>query len=318
MKQLATPDLSHRRARTLDVHIGRKVSAKSVHAELEKILTGKAFVQSERLKRFLRLAVEEGLQGRGRQFKEYLIGVEVFDRHHSYDPRTDPIVRVEAHRLRSKLDEYYRTEGLEDQVVIDLPKGTYAPVFRKREPEASGPELNLSKLTSPGNCTTIAVLPFADLSRENDQEHFCCAIAEALIAALTQLDGLRVVSRTPSFRFKSLSHDIQWSDRKLDVFMVLKGSVQKAGKKVRVTAQLIEVANGYYLWSESYDRQVNDVLAIQDEISRGIVNTLRLKLAGQQEVGLFKRPTENLGDGPTPNVGFVQQGSRDWKSEVCG
>jgi len=307
MKQLATPDLCHCRARAFDVHIGPKVSAKSVHTELEKILTGKAFAQSERLKRFLRLAVEEGLQGHGRQLKEYLIGVEVFDRHDSYDPRTDPIVRVEAHRLRSKLEEYYRTEGLEDQVVINLPKGTYAPVFRKREPDRGfqgGAES--VKASIPDDCTTIAVLPFADLSRETDQEHFCCAIAEALIAALTQLDGLRVVSRTSAFRFKSHTHDIRRSDRKLDVVMVLKGSVQIQGKKVRVTAQLIEVANGYYLWSESYDRKVNDVLAIQDEISRAIVNKLRLNLAGQQEAGLVKRSTENLGGGPTPNVGFVQ------------
>src|SRR5712692_9721443 len=157
MRQLATSDLPHHRGRTFDVHMGRNVSVESVHAELEKILGGEAFAQSERLKRFLRLAVEEVLQGRGRQLKEYLIGVEVFDRHHAYDPRIDPIVRVEAHRLRSKLEEYYRTEGREDHVLIDLPKGTYVPVFRKREPEAPAVEPIPSQVRSD-RCKTIAVL----------------------------------------------------------------------------------------------------------------------------------------------------------------
>ena len=114
------------------------ISAGSVQAQLEKILASEVLVHSERLRRFLRFTVQEVLQGRAQQLKESLLGNEVYDRKHFYDPRADPIVRVEAHRLRSKIKEYYETEGRKDSVLIQLPKGSYVPVFRKRESE--GPE----------------------------------------------------------------------------------------------------------------------------------------------------------------------------------
>lgn len=109
------------------------VPPEAVHAELERVLASPTFAQSERLSRFLRFAVEETLHGRGEQLKEYFLGLEVFDREESYDPRTDPIVRVEAGRLRSKLAKYYEAEGRGDPLVIALPKGSYMPVFERRQ-----------------------------------------------------------------------------------------------------------------------------------------------------------------------------------------
>ncbi len=110
------------------------VAPEAVRAQLERILASPTFAQSERLSRFLRFAVEETLRGRGEQLKEYFLGVEVFDREEAYDPRTDPIVRVEAGRLRTKLARYYETEGCTAPVVIDFPKGSYVPVFQRRRP----------------------------------------------------------------------------------------------------------------------------------------------------------------------------------------
>ncbi|HEY3130628.1 MAG TPA: hypothetical protein VGL91_14315 [Acidobacteriota bacterium] len=104
-----------------------------VRAQLQKILASPAFARSERLSRFLRFAVEKALQGEGAQLKEYLLGLEVFDRGPSYDPRIDPIVRVEAARLRSRVKEYYQSEGQADPILIDFGKGSYAPIFHKRE-----------------------------------------------------------------------------------------------------------------------------------------------------------------------------------------
>lgn len=286
MRPLATSDSSHHGDRSLSVHIGRNVSVESIQTELERILGGEAFAQSDRLKRFLRFAVEEVLQGRAQQLKEYLIGVEVFDRDHAYDPRTDPIVRVEARRLRFRLEEYYRTEGRADPVLIDLPKGKYVPVFRKRESGAFEPKSNQVYPRSPDEFITIAVLPFADLSRENDQEYFCRGIADDLITALTQLDGLRVVSRTSAFQFRSKAHDVRTIGQMLNAGMVLEGSVQKVGKRIRVTAQLTNVADGCHLWSERYDREMKDVFAIQDQISRAIVKRLSSK---PTEVALASR-----------------------------
>jgi hypothetical protein len=109
------------------------VSTDAIQAQLEKILASADFARSERLSRFLRFAVEQTLQGQGGQLKEHTIGIEVFDKSLFYDPRTDPIVRVEATRLRSKLKEYYATEGRGDPIVIDLHKGSYMPTFQKQE-----------------------------------------------------------------------------------------------------------------------------------------------------------------------------------------
>ncbi len=112
------------------------VSVEAVRRQLEKILSSEEFAHSERLSRFLRFTVEQAILGHADQLKEYRLGLEVFDREPSYDPRTDPIVRVEAGRFRSKLQQYYQSRGRRDAVLIDFPKGSYVPVFRKHD-EAS-------------------------------------------------------------------------------------------------------------------------------------------------------------------------------------
>ncbi len=141
---------------------------------------------------------------------------------------------------------------------------------------------------------TIAVLPFVDISPQKDQEYFCDGMAEELIDALTKLAGLRVVSRTSAFQFKGQAYDIRKIGEKLNVSHVLEGSVRKAGNKLRITAQLINIENGYHLWSEKYDRELEDVFAIQDDIARTIVNTLKIKLVGEPKAPLIKRYTDNL------------------------
>src|SRR4030095_16197957 len=113
-------------------------SADAIRVQLEKILASSGFAHAERKSRFLRFTVESVLAGRGDQIKEYLLGVEVFDREASYNPQIDPIVRVEAGRVRSKLKEYYEKEGRQDPVVIEFPKGSYVPVFKMREAASRG------------------------------------------------------------------------------------------------------------------------------------------------------------------------------------
>src|SRR5215813_6428419 len=107
-----------------------KESDAKAAAQLNRILGSKAFRQADRLKRFLTYIVEETIAGRGERLKEFAVGMEVFGKDDSFDPRNDPIVRVQARRLRAQLARYYREEGQDDEVVIELPKGGYAPVFR--------------------------------------------------------------------------------------------------------------------------------------------------------------------------------------------
>jgi TolB-like protein/Flp pilus assembly protein TadD len=132
------------------------------------------------------------------------------------------------------------------------------------------------------------------MSNDPDNEFFSDGIAEEIINALTQVKALRVASRTSSFAFKGKSEDIGEVGRKLKVHTVLEGSVRKAGNRLRVTAQLINVADGYHLWSERYDRQLEDVFEIQDEIAENIVRALRVVLGEDEKRALEKTPTENV------------------------
>jgi len=136
-----------------------KLSDKVVRQQLSRILASKTFSQVERLKRFISFIVGETVSGRSGELKEYVIGVQVFGKEPSFDPRTDPIVRVQARRLRTRLARYYRDEGHNDELIVDLPKGGYAPVFRLRE-EAPAAKRSLTATLASRN--TVAVMPLAD------------------------------------------------------------------------------------------------------------------------------------------------------------
>jgi serine/threonine protein kinase/Tfp pilus assembly protein PilF len=147
---------------------------------------------------------------------------------------------------------------------------------------------------------SIAVLPFTNLSADKEQEHFCDGMAEEIINALTHVEALRVVARTSAFSFRGKEIDIREIGKKLNVETVLEGSVRKAGNQARITAQLVNIADGYHLWSEKYDRNIGelccpeDIFAIQDEISLAIVDKLKVKLLGGEKAKLIKRHTEAI------------------------
>src|SRR5438034_3673173 len=126
---------------------------------------------------------------------------------------------------------------------------------------------------------SIAVLPFLDLSQAKDQEYFCDGMSEEILDALAKVEGLRVVARTSSFSFEGKSVDVSEVRKKLNVENVLEGSLRREGNRVRITAQLINTRNGFHLWSETYERELQGVFALQDEITRSIVEALKIKLA---------------------------------------
>jgi serine/threonine protein kinase/Tfp pilus assembly protein PilF len=141
---------------------------------------------------------------------------------------------------------------------------------------------------------SIAVLPFVDMSPDKDQEYFCDGLAEELINALAHIKLLRVAARTSAFSFKGEKYDVRDIGEKLNVDTVLEGSIRKAGNRLRITAQLVSAADGYHLWSEKYDRNLEDIFAIQDEISLAIVDQLKIELLGEEISRLTKRGTEDL------------------------
>jgi serine/threonine protein kinase/Tfp pilus assembly protein PilF len=141
---------------------------------------------------------------------------------------------------------------------------------------------------------SIAVLPFVDMSPAKDQEYFCDGIAEELINALTQIADLRVIARTSAFSFKGKNINVRDIGRELDVGSILEGSVRKAGNRLRITAQLVDTARGHHLWSEKYDRELEDIFAVQDEISEAIVDRLKPRLLREEKTKPAKRETVNM------------------------
>src|SRR5713101_3634928 len=267
-------------------------TADEVRGQLTKITSSKVFGDSARLTRFLAYLVEETLAGRGPLLKEFKVGVDVFDRPESFDPRTDSVVRAQGTRLRGKLAEYYSAEGASDPIAIELPRGSYTASFQRRiahpEPGARKPK-RLKALVaaailvgvmaaaaafvlfergrghSPAG-TSVAVLPFVNMSGDKENEYFSDGLTEEIIDALAKVNGLRVVARTSAFQFKSRASDIRQIGKALNVGTVLEGSVRKTGNRLRITAQLNDVSNGYHLWSNTFDADNQDIFRVQSEI----------------------------------------------------
>ncbi len=141
---------------------------------------------------------------------------------------------------------------------------------------------------------SIAVLPFANLSADPEQEYFCDGMAEEIINALVHVDGMRVVARTSSFAFKGKNEDVRSIGQQLDVSSVLEGSVRRSGDQLRIAAKLIDVEDGCHRWSDRFDRRLEDVFAIQDEISLAVVHSLKVALLGEEKAAVVRRFTDDL------------------------
>jgi TolB-like protein/Tfp pilus assembly protein PilF len=153
-----------------------------------------------------------------------------------------------------------------------------------------------SSMDAAGKTATlpsIAVLPFEDMSPEKDQEYFCDGVAEEIMNALNQIEGLRVAARTSAFAFKHKSEDAREIGRKLGVGTLLEGGVRKAGDKLRITVQLTDAADGYRLWSQRFEREPKDVFAIQEEIAANVVEALEIELSEREGHLLAKASTED-------------------------
>jgi adenylate cyclase len=163
-----------------------------------------------------------------------------------------------------------------------------------RQPWTAGSEIAQPAEETKAGIRSIAVLPFADLSPEHDQEYFSDGIAEEILNALTKVRDLHVPARTSCFAFRGASVDAREIGRRLGVDALLEGSIRKAGNLLRISVQLIDARNGYHLWSERFDRQLEDIFAIQDEIAHSVLNTLGLSLTRREERRLLKPSTTNV------------------------
>jgi TolB-like protein len=277
-----------------------------VRDQLNRILASEGFTNSDRLSRFLRYVVERSLSGEAGQLKEYVIGREVFDRNEDYDPRLDSIVRVEAGRLRSKIDEYYNGPGREDDVVIQLRRDSYAPSFELRTTPSTvvaqpsdgvnppviaprrwrlgfGVAAAMHVLAAvvvwragfwatgarPASPHTIAVLPFSNHTAVPADEMLAARITEGVTAELARLGTVGVVSHTSALQFAGVRRPLREIAQALDATLILEGTVSNDGGQVRVQVRLVDGTRDRKVWVEDYVGQAAEPKELERRIAQG-------------------------------------------------
>ena len=247
---------------------------KVIRDQLNRLLHSRQFEKSRRRRQFLEYIVNETLAGRSDRLTGYHLALEVFGRPDTFDPVIDPVVRVEAARLRDKLREYYAGDGQSDAIRIELPKGTYAPRIEVRHESRvvrwkAPPTHEVSSLVP-----SLAVLSFDDLSADQNLAYLSDGVAEDIITALSRFPDLRVVARGSSFAYKGKAVDLRQVGEELGAGYVLEGSVRYNGDKLRIVAQLIDTKSGEHIWAERFDRSGADPWALQDQVTGMIVSAL--------------------------------------------
>jgi TolB-like protein len=272
---------------------------KAIRDQLARILQSRPFVQSRRRQRFLEYLVSEALAGRSDRLKGYKVGVEVFGRPETFDPAVDPVVRIEAGRLREKLAEYYQSDGQSDPVRIDLPKGTYAPHIEFRQ--TSSPEAGPKRMQAMARETVslvngrpaLAVLPFANMGPNRDYDYLADGFADSLITELAKVSGLFVISRHSSFAHRHSHRSLPDIAAALRVRYLIEGSVRTEKKRLRISVSLIDTASDHSIWTERYERRFRDFFAIQDDVCLSIVRALRVQLTPSETSRVGQEDTQN-------------------------
>jgi adenylate cyclase len=276
-----------------------------IRAELDRILASKGFSSAGRLSKLLRFVVEKTLAGDTDQLKEYSVGIEVFDRDEKYDPRLDSIVRVEAGRLRSRLDEYYNGEGAGATIRISLPKGGYTPLFERRENPApvvapvAAPMrgsrtaiplaiallgvigalvfvlLGRDRHPPPDLRPTAAVLPFEANMIGGDNDNYSAQMTEAVTSELARLGTISVASFTSAMEFEGQHRP--WSEivAALKSHYIVEASVDDEASEILVVARIVNAETNRKMWVSDYRGQRDDVRGIAQRIAYDVSVAIR-------------------------------------------
>jgi len=263
-----------------------------VAKQLHRILASKTFRQTDRIKRFLDFIVKETVAGRADKLKEFSVGVEVFGRDSAFDPRFDPIVRVQARRLRAQLERYYAEEAAPDEMVLEVPKGRYAVIFKDGKPTKASPSKKSASSVLISRNTVLA-LPFADLSSAGDQKAFCGGLNEEIIHTLTMMKTIRLAAWSGA-ALKEGELDLEQVASRANASIVITGSVRKFGAEMRVTANLIDTASGCYLWSTSICRNSEESFALQEEVAQAVAQKLEAEITAAVQGKTSGPPARNL------------------------
>jgi TolB-like protein len=280
-----------------------KPSADEIRLQLDRILASDGFANADRMSGFLRYVVERALAGEIDQVKEYTIGVAVFGRSEQYDPRLDSIVRVEARRLRTKLDEYYAGAGRDDPILIEMRRGAYVPAFDRRAVPASPPPPAIARApfrtgwtpgrialatgllvalplavvawrtglwTSVGRATpmvALAVLPFAQYSSDAEDARLAARLTDGITGELARIRTLSVVSHTSAQQFAGSRRPLRDIAQALNADLILEGSVHPEGDAVRVEVRLVDAAIDRKIWVSDFAGTRTDLRELERRVA---------------------------------------------------
>jgi len=287
----------------------RSAPPDEVRAQIERILCSQTLSGSDQLKRLLRLVVERTLDGQPELLKEYSLGLDVFQRPPDYDPKVDPIVRVQAGRLRSKLIEYYASEGAHDSLVIRIPKGAYVPVFGARDSAAPAPDMKSRRqrvwLAAAGLAVlvvvlvvlwaardsiavpvdihrSVAVLPLQIFSESGSRGHIADQVAEVLTTELAKNKQLRILSRTTASKYRETTSSLPEIARVLGVRWVVEGGVGVQGSRVYVKLRAIDALTDRKVWADVFDCDLSELVAVNARAADSIAVAIEVELRSSQ------------------------------------
>jgi adenylate cyclase len=249
----------------------------AVSEQTARILKSDRFRGSAKQKGFLKFVVGETLASRGAQLKGYTIALAVYGRNKSFNPQVDPIVRVEAGRLRRALEHYYLTDGKNDPIRIEIPKGAYVPTFQAVQVpspmDTSARQLEPRRL---GSQPSLAVMPLENLTGDEGQDYITDGLTEELTAELARYQEFQVIASQSTLRFKGRKVDPGEVGRDLDVRFLLAGNIRSDAETVKVAVQLIDTSNAEQIWGKSYKRALTPthLIALQEEIARSVVGAV--------------------------------------------
>jgi adenylate cyclase len=254
------------------------LSPQEVQTHLEALLASPSFRRSRRMRQFLRYVVEETVAGRAQRIKAYNIAVEAFGLPSDFDPQTNPLVRMQARKLRQVLGEYYAGIGKDSGLRIAIPKGGYRPKFY-----TAGQETHDAKDFEPlreeaiANAKpSIAVMPLTNITKDQAQEYFADGLTEELTAELARYQEFKVIASQSTMRFKGQEINPKQAGKDLGARFLLTGSIRKDKKSIKVAISLIDALTNSQAWGESYKRDLTvlDLIALQEDIAQKTVGVL--------------------------------------------
>jgi len=250
----------------------------AIRNQLDRILQSSKFRGSDKQRTFLRFVVDETLADRASQLKGYTIAVAVYGRKEDFDPQVDPIVRVEAGRLRRALEHYYLTAGKDDPVRIEIPKGGYVPTFHSPllQPPAARAIAARQQSGVLAKGPSIAVMPIVNLAGDEEQDYFTDGLTEELTVELARYQEFQVIASQSTMRFKGREVNSRDVGRNLGVRFILGGSVRNDLRTFKVTIHLLDTSTAEQIWGESYkpDQTASDLIAVQEDIAHNVVGAI--------------------------------------------